>query len=406
MVENLKDSDWRATENEVIAFALYLLENQRPREILEEVINCDYDALSYMEEQLVRAKLNIPLLDFLVQHDMSRGYDHALKIGAWLAQMQVRGEIESADSADARTALQNHTEYSWWVTSETSRTPMPSMSFAAVDNPKSTATQILSCAEFLLNNPTLVEMIKSNEVLIRAPNNTFWMERNWKKSNLDLKLEREEFDVLLRLYMEENDIAVEYYDSMTIVGGLVAFVVHGALKSANSAGGINYLAQCRHHIEMDLDIPYDAAEKITCMVQAVPYPTVYEYPWAKDYDRVCAASKTVPPPGGLMSELPKVPINLLLTVMREAKSRPEIMEAYASVPVNGQIPPRESYLIMWHMEYLSMKYGRDPNPVGEMIIPMRRLANGQYTGLDDAQLITDLLDRPLVCEDDGVSYEQ
>ena len=58
MVENLKDSDWRATENEVIAFALYLLENQRPREILEEVINCDYDALSYMEEQLVRAKLN------------------------------------------------------------------------------------------------------------------------------------------------------------------------------------------------------------------------------------------------------------------------------------------------------------------------------------------------------------
>jgi hypothetical protein len=84
------------------------------------------------------------------------------------------------------------------------------------------------------------------------------------------------------------------------------------------------------------------------MADEVKYPEMQEYPWAKDMDRVVADSKHVPGKGGgLMSEQTKVPINLLLTVMREAMSRPEVMEAYASAPLNGQIPPREVHLLMW-----------------------------------------------------------
>jgi hypothetical protein len=138
------------------------------------------------------------------------------------------------------------------------------------------------------------------------------------------------------------------------------------------------------------------------MAAKIIYPEMLEYPWVKDLDRVRANSKFV---SGSSEKLP-VPINFLLTVMREAISRPEVMQAYGSAPLNGTIPPREQHLLLWYHEYLRHKYGVRLNPAATMIIPMRKLANGIYSGLDDTNLVADLLARPDVCEDDGVNYDQ
>jgi hypothetical protein len=43
----------------------------------------------------------------------------------------------------------------------------------------------------------------------------------------------------------------------------------------------------------------------------------------------------------LLSEHPKVPVNMVLAVIKEAIQRPEIMAAYASAPLNGWIPERD-----------------------------------------------------------------
>jgi hypothetical protein len=140
------------------------------------------------------------------------------------------------------------------------------------------------------------------------------------------------------------------------------------------------------------------------MAEKIIYPEMLEYPWVKELELVRAKSKFVsgsmPAPG----EVP-LPVNLLLSVMRDAASRPEVMEAYASAPLNGTIPPRGQHLLLWFNEYLQHKYGTRPNPVHYYMIPMRKLANGHYSGLDDPRLIKDLLSLPGVCEDDGVTYD-
>jgi hypothetical protein len=62
---------------------------------------------------------------------------------------------------------------------------------------------------------------------------------------------------------------------------------------------------------------------------------------------------------------------------------------------------------MWYDEYLKYKYGNTPNdPVGHITLPMRKLANGHFTGLDDPQLREYLLKDPIISEEDGVNYEQ
>lgn len=137
--------------------------------------------------------------------------------------------------------------------------------------------------------------------------------------------------------------------------------------------------------------------------EEMPYPDMLEFSWVKELGLARMESKFVSG-GGTASERLPVPISLLLTVMKDAASRPEVMAAYASAPLDGQIPPREGHLLLWFNEYLQHKYGTRPNPIPEMTVPMRKLANGQYTGLDDPRLVADLLARPKVCEDDGVEH--
>jgi len=140
------------------------------------------------------------------------------------------------------------------------------------------------------------------------------------------------------------------------------------------------------------------------------YPEMLEYAWVKDMDRVVAHSKHVKQDYSGQSvtvdQLPKCPINLILAVMKEAMSYPEVMEAYGSAPLNGQIPKREAHLLMWFNEYLIHKYGSTPDPRMSTKIPLRKIANGQFSDLNDPALIDELLHSPLVSEDDGNDYNQ
>lgn len=139
------------------------------------------------------------------------------------------------------------------------------------------------------------------------------------------------------------------------------------------------------------------------------YPEMLEYAWAKDLDRVRACSKFVSSEGKgviFVSERPRVPVNLVLAVLKEATAYPEVMHAYGCVPLDQQTPQREGHLLMWFHQYLSHKYGTEPDPVMAMGIAPFKLARGEYTGIDDPKLLKDLLDSPLITADDGLNYEQ
>ncbi len=130
----------------------------------------------------------------------------------------------------------------------------------------------------------------------------------------------------------------------------------------------------------------------------VIYPEMLEYAWVEDLDRVTENSKHV---RGVrrLSDMPKIPISHMLAIMRETASRSEVMAAYSSAPVDGQIPQKERHLLSWYQEYLGHKYGTWPDTVSRMTGPMRALANGVYSGLDDPKLVSDLLKDPFICED-------
>ena len=67
----------------------------------------------------------------------------------------------------------------------------------------------------------------------------------------------------------------------------------------------------------------------------IVYPEMLEYAWAKDLDRVYANSKYVQQDysvGEIVTadKLPKSPINLVLAVIKEALTYPEVVEACKS----------------------------------------------------------------------------
>lgn len=127
------------------------------------------------------------------------------------------------------------------------------------------------------------------------------------------------------------------------------------------------------------------------------YPEMKNYSWVKDLERVTKNSKAVP--GSMkMSEIPKVPLTLAIEVINESMSYVEVMNAYASAPSNGQIPQKEGHLLDWFYEYLLHKHGNLPNPAREVMFFLRKIANNEYSGVDDPELINDLLASPGILE--------
>ena len=155
------------------------------------------------------------------------------------------------------------------------------------------------------------------------------------------------------------------------------------------------------------------------------YPEMLEYAWVKDFDRVKENSKYVKQDDSgepiTADKLPKIPINLVLALLKEAVSYPEVMDAYRTLdtlkPRHGQGKQyREENLLMWVDEYLVHKYGNVTKgknrivltygPTNEIIDPLREIARGKFDGLDDPRLIEYLKESPMICEDDGNDYNQ
>nr|WP_306267637.1 hypothetical protein [Pararhizobium sp. IMCC3301] len=110
-----------------------------------------------------------------------------------------------------------------------------------------------------------------------------------------------------------------------------------------------------------------------------------QYQWFNDIDdleKVAKVDYSVRP----WTDIPPAPLSLVLTIIKDMTSRPEIMAAYGSAPVNGQIEPEESYLLSWFSDYLTYKYGNETQAVDEAKSRMRKLANGVFSGPDDPKL--------------------
>lgn len=136
------------------------------------------------------------------------------------------------------------------------------------------------------------------------------------------------------------------------------------------------------------------------------YPEMLEYAWVKDLDRVRAVSKYVAPdpklPPVTADQLPKSPVNLLLTIIRESIAYPEVVAAQTK----GTDTQRSLHLLMWFDEYLLHKFGDMHH--GRMVASrfVKGIANGVYSGIADPELMRDLLEIPFVTSDDGKDYEQ
>ncbi len=140
------------------------------------------------------------------------------------------------------------------------------------------------------------------------------------------------------------------------------------------------------------------------MAAEIPYPDILEYPWMKDFARVKANSK-YKKFFSEYSDLPKAPINLVLTVMKETMERPEIMAAFASTIGDENFDHERNHItLFWYREYIKHKYGNYPDPYLEMDVAIRKLAQGVYSGLDDPNMIAALMARRHVGPDDGVDY--
>nr|WP_306267651.1 hypothetical protein [Pararhizobium sp. IMCC3301] len=121
------------------------------------------------------------------------------------------------------------------------------------------------------------------------------------------------------------------------------------------------------------------------MTDKTMFTEMDQYQWFNDIDELSKVAK-LNTSRRLMSEIPPAPLSLVLTIIKDMTSRPEIMAAYGSAPVKGQIEPEEGYLLMWFSDYLTYKYGNETQAVDEAKSYMRELANGVYIGPDDPKL--------------------
>lgn len=137
------------------------------------------------------------------------------------------------------------------------------------------------------------------------------------------------------------------------------------------------------------------------------YPEMLEYAWVKDMDRVVANSKHVKQDYSgepvTADKLPKCPINLFLSVMKEAVTYPEVVDAYGGLSGDHK---KDRHLLLWFSEYLLYKYGNVPDPRMLLTFYMGEVARSVFTGPDDPKLTKELINRSFICEDDGKNYDQ
>nr|WP_306267653.1 hypothetical protein [Pararhizobium sp. IMCC3301] len=115
-----------------------------------------------------------------------------------------------------------------------------------------------------------------------------------------------------------------------------------------------------------------------------------QYQWFNDIDELADASN-LDLSTRCLADIPPAPLSLVLAIMQETVSRPEVVAAWSSAPLDGQIGPEESFLLRWYNDYLDYKYGNETMAVDEARGHMRRLVHGVYSSVDDPKLRAALL---------------
>lgn len=137
------------------------------------------------------------------------------------------------------------------------------------------------------------------------------------------------------------------------------------------------------------------------MTDKTMFTELDQYQWFNDIDELADASN-LDLSTRCLADIPPAPLSLVLTIMRETVSRPEVVAAWRSAPLDEQIGPEESFLLRWYNDYLDYKYGNETMAVDEARGHIRLLVNGVYSSVDDPKLRAALLADDDIY-DDGVT---
>ena len=137
------------------------------------------------------------------------------------------------------------------------------------------------------------------------------------------------------------------------------------------------------------------------MTDKTMFTELDQYQWFNDIDELADASN-LDLSTRCLADIPPAPLSLVLTIMQETVSRPEVVAAWSSAPLDGQIGPEESFLLRWYSNYLDYKYGNETMAVEEAKDNIRLLVNGVYSSVDDPKLRAALL-ADVDVYDDGVT---
>ncbi len=137
------------------------------------------------------------------------------------------------------------------------------------------------------------------------------------------------------------------------------------------------------------------------MTDKTMFTELDQYQWFNDIDELADASN-LDLSTRCLADIPPAPLSLVLTILQDMVSRPEVVAAWRSAPLDGQIGPEESFLLRWYSNYLDYKYGNETMAVEEAKDNIRLLVNGVYSSVDDPKLRAALLADDDIY-DDGVT---
>lgn len=134
------------------------------------------------------------------------------------------------------------------------------------------------------------------------------------------------------------------------------------------------------------------------MTDKTMFTELDQYQWYRDIDELEKHSN-LNTEDRLLSEVPPAPISLVLTIMEDMASKPEVMAAWGSPYIDGKIADEEWFLLRWFYYYIIYKYGNETKAVDKARSYIIRLAKGVYSGLDDPKLRAALLADDTIYDD-------
>ncbi|WP_306257772.1 hypothetical protein [Pararhizobium sp. IMCC21322] len=138
------------------------------------------------------------------------------------------------------------------------------------------------------------------------------------------------------------------------------------------------------------------------MTDKTMFTELDQYQWYRDIDELTKTAK-IDRSRRRSSDIPLAPLSLVLTILEDMVSRPEVVAVWGSPYVDGHIAPEERFLLTWFNDYLLFRYGNETTAVVEAQTHVRDIATGVYSGVDDSKLRAELLAECDVYDDAAAS---